>query len=310
MFDVLNITAPIFLLIFLGYIGVRFRLLPKESLPGLSRFVLYYALPALIFSKLLSMNVKDVINPQYLLAYSVGGLVAMSVGIVGSRVIFKDGWEVAGIRGIGSALPNSVFIGFPILLQFFDSPPVQALTMVLLVENIVLLPVGLIFVETFVGKRGTTEASIWGKVLQRIFTNPIILAVFAGIVGMLVDFSLPVMVTRSFDMLAAGAAGIALVIIGGSLVGVTIRGSIGKMLLVAVTKLLVFPLTVLALLQLMPALPYDLKVAVIVFSAMPMFSIYPIIGSEYGESSSCASTLLVTTVLSFFTLSVLLGLLG
>jgi len=47
-------------------------------------------------------------------------------------------------------------------------------------------------------------------------------------------------------------------------------------------------------------MPSDLKVAVIIFASVPMFSIYPIIGGEYGEQSFCASTLLITTVLSFF----------
>jgi hypothetical protein len=44
-------------------------------------------------------------------------------------------------------------------------------------------------------------------------------------------------------------------------------------------------------------------------AAMPMMSIYPIIGGNYGYRNLCASILLVTTVLSFVTISLTLKLL-
>jgi len=48
------------------------------------------------------------------------------------------------------------------------------------------------------------------------------------------------------------------------------------MSLVAFSKLIFFPLIVTALLLLTPNMPSDLKVAVIIFASVPMFSIYPI----------------------------------
>lgn len=56
----------------------------------------------------------------------------------------------------------------------------------------------------------------------------------------------------------------------------------------------------------MPATDPTLLVATVIFAAMPMLSIYPVLGQKYGVDGFCAATLLVTTILSFFTISTLL----
>ncbi|NLQ17760.1 AEC family transporter [Marinomonas sp. M1K-6] len=303
---VINITAPIFFLILLGYLGIRLGFIAKEFLPGLSKFVMYFALPALVFTKLLSMDLQALINPDYILIYAAGGLSSFVFTVLLSRMVFRRQWERCGLRGLGAAMPNSAFIGFPILLQFFDHSMVHAFAMAVMVENIILFPVSLIFIETVLGKRSANGQGVLLPVLKRVVSNPIILAVFSGIVCALLGVSFPVFMMRGLDMLAMGSAPAALIVIGGSLVGLSIKGSIGEMSLVAFAKLIFFPMVVAALLLLAPNMPNDLKTAMIILASVPMLSIYPIVGGEYGEQSFCASTLLITTVLSFFTLSVLL----
>ncbi|SBS30283.1 putative transporter YfdV [Marinomonas spartinae] len=303
---VLNITAPIFFLILLGYLVVRFELLPAMSLPGLSRFVLYLALPALVFTKLLNMDLAKSINISYMAVYAGSGLITLTTTVFVCRWFFKDNWVASGVRGLGATMPNSAFIGFPVLLQFFHHPPTQAFAMSIMVENIILMPLGLIFVEAMYGKNSAGGDRVVFPIFKRVISNPIILSVCAGLIGSSIGFSLPVFLSRGLDMLALASAPVALIVIGGSLVGVSIKGSLKQITLVATGKLIFFPLVVMMLLSLTPNLPSELKAAVIVFSAVPMFSIYPIIGDKYGERSFCASTLLITTVASFFTLSIIL----
>ena len=44
----------------------------------------------------------------------------------------------------------------------------------------------------------------------------------------------------------------------------------------------------------------------VIFSSVSMVTIYPILGQKYGEAEFCAAALLVTTALSFITISVML----
>ena len=71
---VISIIAPIFFLILIGFLSVRYAFLPQVAIPGLSRFVLYLALPALIFIKLSSMELKEVLQFDYLAVYAASGL--------------------------------------------------------------------------------------------------------------------------------------------------------------------------------------------------------------------------------------------
>jgi predicted permease len=267
---------------------------------------LYLALPALIFIKLSSMELKEVLYFDYLAVYAASGLATFFITVLLSWRLLRSGLAEAGVRGVGATMSNSAFIGFPILLQFFDDSLTQAFVMSLMVENIILLPVCLIFIETVLGKSESNGKSLFMVVLKRISTNPLLIALVAGLVFSVFELSLPSFIGKGFDLLAGSASAVALIVIGGSLVGVSIKGQLSPILLVAAGKLVLFPLVVTLLLLLTPTMPNEFRIAVVIFASVPMFSSYPIVCGEYGARSFCASTLLITTVLSFFTLSVLL----
>jgi predicted permease len=307
---VLNITAPIFFLILLGFVGTKYQLLSKEALPALSKFVLYFALPSVMITKISSLDLRAVVDLSYMGVYALGGLTAFFLTLVLVKGVLKESWGNGAVSGIGAMMPNSSFIGFPILLQYLDNAPAQAFAMSLVVENILFLPVGLILIESLYHQESGVGRKVLLNVAKRIASNPIILAVFTGVIMSLLGVSLPNFMGGGLELLASAAAPCALIVIGGSLVGVVIRGSKIRTALVASVKLVIFPLIVFAGLQAFPTMPFELKVSALLFAAMPMFSIYPIIGETYGQRSFCASTLLITTVLSFFSISALLFILN
>ena len=49
MFDILLVTFPFFALVLAGYAATRRGWLDLQAIPGLNAFVLYFALPALLF---------------------------------------------------------------------------------------------------------------------------------------------------------------------------------------------------------------------------------------------------------------------
>lgn len=89
--------------------------------------------------------------------------------------------------------------------------------------------------------------------------------------------------------------------------GNQIRGDLKEISVVVVGKLVLHPLLVLLMLWLMPPFDARLELSALLIAAMPMMSIYPIIGGNYGFRSQCSSILVVTTVLSFFTITSLLA---
>jgi predicted permease len=310
MTDVLSITAPIFIIIGFGYLAVRSGLMPQEAMPQLGRFVLYFTLPALIFGTLSRMQVGEVIQIDFLSIYAIGSLAALSLGVLLNRLIFRISLQEAGIRGMGMAASNSAFVGYPVLLQVFGSAPTQPFTMALLVENILILPLALILLEY--GSRDTSDNAgmlqVWRRIGSRIIRSPLIIAIVAGLACSALQLPIPATLDRSLEMLAMASVGTALFVIGGSLVGTRIQDDLRSIGLVAAGKLLLHPLMMLLLLLIWRDFDPQLEKAVVLAAAMPMLSVFPIIGGGYGYGRQCSSMLLVTTALSFITLTLILAL--
>ena len=101
--------------------------------------------------------------------------------------------------------------------------------------------------------------------------------------------------------------------IGGSLAGLAVKGNRALAAQIAVAKLVVHPLVTLAAITLLGlvglGLGGDLRVALILSTAVPMFTIYTVLAQETGHEGLASLALLVATVASFVTLNVAIFLL-
>ena len=154
---------------------------------------------------------------------------------------------------------------------------------------------------------GWSGAGKWRSVLLRslgqLVRNPVILAIVAGVGVALLEIPITGPLARTINMLAMSSTAVALFVIGGSLVGLQMKGMRKDVSAIALGKLLLHPLVVGLLIWLMPPSDATLRAAAVVFAAMPMLSIYPILAQAYGEADRSATTLLICMVTSFFTLS-------
>ena len=118
---------------------------------------------------------------------------------------------------------------------------------------------------------------------------------------------LPGPLVRTVTLFAQVTTGLALFVIGGALVGLQLKGKRRLVAQIAFGKLLLHPLCVfLAFTFLVPIADPQLRTAALLFAAMPMLGVYPILALKHGHEEVSAAALLATTVGSFFTLNVLL----
>ena len=121
--------------------------------------------------------------------------------------------------------------------------------------------------------------------------------------------ALPEPLAKALGLLGGAAAPVALFVIGGTLAGLPVRGMPGGAIEVACFKLIVHPAAVFACLQFVPALTPELNKAILLFAALPMASIYPLLAQPYGRAEQSAAALAITTAASFVTVSALLAVL-
>jgi malonate transporter and related proteins len=299
----ISITAPIFILIGLGFAAGRAGWIAREGMAALGRYALTFALPALLFNALAKRPLGEIIVPPFLLAYVAGSLIAYAVGMFGAAALRRASPLDNAFFGMGVSMSNSGYIGYGLVSQILGADALVAVAMAILTEVVVILPLTLMLAEIHRdgGRRGLPRTL--GKVLLTVARNPIVLGIAAGALCSYLGLRLPAMVGRTVDMLAGSAAAVALFAIGGGLAGQKLHEGLGAAAAIAAGKLLIHPAAVFGMLAVVPAFDPTLTNAALILAGLPMVTLFPLLAQQYGKGDLCSSALLVTTALSFVTLN-------
>ena len=310
MLDILSITGPIYVVIALGYLTTRAGLFAKSDMKVIGKLVINLALPALLFKVSSERQLGEIFNVTYLLAYLLGSLIMVAGGYFWSRRIHGFSATASTFNAMGMSLSNSGFIGFPILLLFMKPIAGICFALNILVENLVILPLLLVMAEQSRGGN-LPWYRLFLKTVSRLMVNPLIIALAAGVLISIAQITLPVSLVRTIDILALSCSALSLFFIGGTLVGVPFKGVGSRIRIIVFGKLLLHPAAVfIAILALpyvgLPLLEVSLLKGAVILAAVPMLSIYSILALKYGEEQVCSAAMIITTLISFFTLNLLL----
>jgi len=303
--QILSITMPIFILIGLGFFAVRFEVISREQVRGLGSFVITFALPALVLKAVSDSPFQEVMNWQYLLAYCAGSLIVYLLGLLFALRVRREPLDTGAITALGMAVSNSGFVGYPIVAMLLGPAAAIGLALNMLVEHLLIIPLSLTLAEA--GRQQGSTGKVLRETARRLARTPLIIAMLVGLLLSLLEARLPAIPGKVVDMLASASAPVALFVIGGSLYGLKLHGLFAELRMIAVGKLLLHPLAVFLLFSLLPDVDPVLMVAGVLFASAPMLSVYPIFGQRFGVEGRCAAALLFTTLMSFFSISLLIG---
>ena len=307
MLAVLSITAPIFILIGLGFFSARIGLVNREQARGMGAFVIHFALPALVFKALAERSLGEVLNGPYLVAYALASLALFGFGLLLAWRWRGQNLSQSAILAMGMSVCNSGFIGYPIAVMVIGPTAGLAMALGMLVENLLMVPLALALAEA--GQQQGRGLTVLRETARRLLRNPLIIAIVLGLAMSLSGLHLPLVPARVVEMLAAASAPVALFVIGATLYGMKIGGMAADLAQTAIGKLILHPLLVFAALSLVPDIDPLLMVAGLLFASAPMMSVFPILGQRFGLEERCAASLVGCTVLAFFSVSAVLALL-
>ena len=307
--EILGITGPIYLAIALGYLVTQRGLFTRADMQVFGKFTIQLALPALLFNALSRRSVGEILNWQYLAAYAVATLAVVLGGLFWTRRVQGQPLSLASVMTMGMACSNSGFVGYPVaLLTLGGTVAGVSLALNMVVENLLIIPL-LLAVAGSEGAPGQWRQAL-AQTFKDLLGNPMIWGIVSGFVVSLLGLHVPEPVSRTINLFSAASGALSLFVIGGSLVGLKPEGLKGTIAQIALGKLLVHPLVMLAvLLWLIPIADPALRTAALLTCAMPMMGIYTILAQRFGHGAISAAAMLVSTVLSFFSLSGLLWLL-
>lgn len=310
---ILSITFPIYAAIGIGYAIVRQGWFTAGDMRTLGQYVLNLALPALLFNAVATRDVAEVLRPGYMAVYALGSLATIAAAYAWFSFLGTDAPRRA-VAVMGAACPNSGFVGYPVMLLAFPNVAGIVLALNFLVENTIMIPLCLILIDLSQPHSGLSIPRRIARILWGVVTRPMVIGLLLGLVVSALHIPLPGPAGRLFQMLAASASALSLVVIGGSLVGLPVRGNRSLATQIAVAKLIAHPAlialaaTILAAIGLI-SLPPAMLAAVILSGAMPMFGIYTVLAQPIGLEGMASIAMLIATSAAFITLSLLLSVL-
>lgn len=321
MLSVLAVTFPFFALVLAGYLAARHRMLPLEAIGGLNTFVLYFALPAMLYRFGANTPIAQLLDPLALVAWTACALLVVA-GTVKSSMNARIRWNDAAFGALVAAFPNTGFMGVPLLVALLGAAAAGPAILTMLIDLVVTssLCIALSRLDD-AGESGAALAA--KKALKGMALNPMPWAILLGGLSSAAAWKPVAPVMNTIGMLADAASPVALFTIGAVLARSQIIGAQREQqpvpardfVPVAAIKLFAHPLLVLGVGTAMRALqlPLDaftLRVMVLA-AALPSASNAALLAERFGaDTGRIARIILLTTAAAFVTFSGAVAVMG
>jgi malonate transporter len=311
---ILSVTFPFFALILAGYLAARRGMLPLDAIPGLNGFVLFFALPCMLYRFGATTPLALVLDLGLAAVYLMCGLVMVAF-VVAASLNRRVRWNDAAFGALVAAFPNTGFMGVPLLVELLGPAAAGPMIITLMVDILVIssLCVALSRLDG-AGAAGARQAGL--KALRGITVNPMPWAIVLGIASQVSGLTLWPPLGSTLGLLADAASPVALFTIGTVLArsqmlqarGTHQSAPLRDVVPVAIAKLVLHPVLVLLVgitaIQLgLPLTPFALSVIVLT-AALPSASNVSLLSERFGaDTGRIARIILWSTAAAFVSFS-------
>ena len=186
----LNAVLPILLLITLGYFLRKIKFYDGSFLKTANKFVFRVALPVLLFYSIYNASGLENINWHFILYATICVFVIFLLGMITVFIFIKDDNQ-KGVILQGVFRSNLTIIGIPLADALGG---IEAVAVVGLISAVVvpLFNILSVIALTMYKKDHNGNKIHPKKVLCNIITNPLIIAVFLGIIALVIRQFIPV----------------------------------------------------------------------------------------------------------------------
>src|SRR5580692_1889689 len=146
MLATLEILLPVFGLIFAGFACRRSGVLGPNSASELNRFVVWLALPALLFDTMAHATWQQLYQPAFVAAFSIACVVVF-VLILATRLLSGRHLADASVDAIAASYPNTGYIGFPLCMIAFGPVSQTPTTIATILVACVLFALAIVLIE-------------------------------------------------------------------------------------------------------------------------------------------------------------------
>lgn len=208
----LLIVLPIFALVLTGWVARRCNALGPNATREVNRFVVYLALPALLFDIMAGADPAEIWQPGFILAFAAG-CAAVFAATLWLRLHQGRTLADAAIDALNASYANTGFVGFPLVLAVLGSAALGATLVATIFTVCVLFAVAIVLIESGL-QSGARRREIARRTLVSLLRNPLLVAPALGAVVMLSGVPLPATLAAYLGLLGDAAAPCALIALG------------------------------------------------------------------------------------------------
>lgn len=300
-------VVPIFILIFIGWLIVRFGYLKPAVGDALGDFVFKVAVPVLLFRTIAEANFSSGSPWPLWVAYFSGVAVVWTIGHLCATLFFGRDTRVGVLAGVSSAFANTVFIGLPLVSQNVGEDGIVALSILIAVHLPVMMIAGTVLMERaerkVSGKPAQSPLRLLKGILRNLVRNSLVIGLVSGALFHVFGISLGGPAKVVVDQIAAVAAPAALISIGMALDKYGITGNVGLASLTSTLKLVIMPACVFGFCHLL-GINDAWTAALVLTSAVPTGVNAWLIANHFNVGHGLASsTITITTALGVVSVS-------
>ena len=295
-------VVPIFALVLSGWLVRRIGVLGAAATTELNRFVVYLALPALLFDVVAKADLAEIWQPSFVAAFGLGSATIFAGTLL---VRLHSGLAEATIEGLNAAYANTGFLGFPLALAVLGRDALGPTLVATIITACILFAVAIVLIEIGVQK----ERQGWRlfvRVGRSLITNPLLVAPALAAVFPLTGMVLPTPVASFFDLLEGAASPCALVALGLFLAAERQPGTTSIRLTGALLLLKLIGQPVVTWILAVPVfhLPPSLATTAVLLAALPTGTGPFMLAEFYGRQAAVTSrVILLSTLVSVLTVS-------
>ena len=305
---IVALTAPLFLLVAIGFVLTRWGRWPRPAADALTRFVFYVAVPALLFRLMSDFSKLPPVDARLLVAY-FGGCLALFLlaRLIAGRIFRLDG-VAQSVFALGTIFSNNVLLGVPLARVTLGEHSLPAISLVLVFNALTLWTLATVSVE-WARKRALSWSGYFSAA-KAVLANPIVASILLGTLWGFFGPRLPGFADRTLSLVSDAAMPMSLIALGMGLAQYGLREGWQIAGTMTALKLAGQPLAVWLIARVLSLPPMETQ-SVVLLATLPVGANVYLMSRQFDTlSGPVASSLVMSTALAAVTTPFALALMG
>jgi malonate transporter and related proteins len=305
---IVALTAPLFLLVLLGYSLTRWGAWPKAVSDALARFVFSVAIPALLFRLMSDFSRLPPVDSRLLIAYFGGCFIVFGLGrFIANRIFRLDGVSQS-VFALGGIFANNVLLGIPLAKITLGDASLPVVSLVLVFNAMILWTLVTVSVE-WARHRSLSWTGYW-RAAKAVLMNPVVASILVGAAWGWSALPLPGVIDQTLELIGNAAVPLSLVALGMGLAEYRIDEGWRISAAMSLLKLVVQPAIVFALARALSLPPLETQ-AIVMLASLPVGANVYLMSRQFDTlGGPVAASLVISTALAAATTPLILALIA